>query len=396
MTNLSKKIAALKPREKRFSLVIEKGLTIRVHPSGKKSWVVRVPKNGRVIDLTLGHFPEISLVQAKQLARKHQKRLEVDPIAGYVLRDGFILWCNLKRGRITSYQDEKRRLERYVIQPLGKRPLDEITPPLIIKTVRHLENSGRQATLKRVLMRTREILDLCVYAGYITHNPLLKISKVFAPARVKSMPAIDWKDLPFAMQIIREAPERMRILFLFSLCTMLRPGEVAKLEKSWIQDNTIIIPANQMKKGRPHRVPITTFMAELLEKERRLSPHPRNKYLFAGRTSNSHISKQALAKWLHTSPLKGKLVAHGLRSVARCWLADNEIPFEISEACLSHLVGDRVYRAYQRSDFLEARRPVMERWCSHVLLCAASAGLLTDSPCVSRAIGNFSAQKALC
>ncbi len=346
--------------------------------------------------MTLGHFPDISLQQAKQLARKQQKKLEIDPVGGYVLRDGFVLWCNLKRGRIVSYQDEKRRLERYIIRPLGNRPLDEITPPLIIKTVRHLENSGKQATLKRVLMRTREIMDLCVYAGYIEHNPLSKVSKVFAPARVRPMPAVDWRDLPSVMHVIKTAPERIQILFLFSLCSMLRPGEVAKLEKSWLIDDVINIPAKDMKKGRPHRVPVTSLMFELIDRERKLSPHPRNKYIFSGRGSSSHISKQALAKWLHASPLRGNLVAHGLRSVARCWLADEGVAFEVAEACLSHLVGDRVYRAYQRSDFIDARRIVMERWCSHVLLCAASAGLLTDNPRISRAITQLSGQKIMC
>lgn len=367
-----------------------------MHPSGTKSWVLRIPQNGRVIDKTLGHFPDLSLIQAKQEARKIQKKIEVEPLTGFILRDGFVLWCNLKRGRITSYKDEKRRLLRYVIKPLGKYPIDEITPPLIIKTVRSLEKSGKQATLKRVLMRTREILDLCVFAGYIDHNPLTNVSKVFAPAKVKPMPSVDWRDLPLVMNIIKDAPERIQILFLFSLCSMLRPGEVAKLEKDWIQDDVIHIPASEMKKDRPHRVPVTSFMKELIERENKLSPHPRNRFIFSGRKPQSHISKQTLAKWLHKSPLHDQLVAHGLRSVARCWLADEGIAFEIAEACLSHVVGDRVYRAYQRSDFLEARKPVMERWSSHVLLCAASAGLLSGHPDVSRAISSLSCHKALC
>lgn len=396
MSFTSRNIAALKPRDKRYSLAIEGGLTIRVHPSGSKSWILRTTLNGRVSDKIIGHFPDLSLLQAKQEARKIQKKLEVKPIAGFILRDGFYLWCNLKRGRITSYKDEKRRLLRYVIKPLGKYPIDEITPPLLIKTVRCIEKSGKQATLKRVLMRTREILDLCVFAGYIDHNPLLNVSKAFAPAKVRPVPSVDWRDLPIVMSVIKDAPERIQILFLFSLCSMLRPGEVAKLEKDWIQDDVIHIPASEMKKDRPHRVPVTSFMKELIERENKLSPHPRNKFIFSGRNAQSHISKQALAKWLHQSTLHDRLVAHGLRSVARCWLADEGIPFEIAEACLSHVVGDRVYRAYQRSDFLEARKPVMERWSSHVLLCAASAGLLSEHPDVSRAISSLSCQKALC
>lgn len=392
----SKEIAALKPREKRYSVAIENGLTLRVHPSGSKSWLVRVSQNGRNVDITLGHFPDMGLAQAKQAARRKQKEFDVKPISGYTLKDAFVLWCNLKRGRIVSYKDEKKRIEFYLMRHLGNRQLDEITAPLVIKTVQVIERDGKQSTLKRILMRLREIMELAVCAGYIDANPLHRVSRVFAPARSTAMPSVDWRDLPSTMRIIKNAPIRMQNYFLFSLCSMLRPGEVAKLEKSWIINDVIHIPASEMKKGRPHRVPITSLMKELLKRERMLSPHPKNKYIFAGRASNSHISKQALAKWLHSSSLKGQLVAHGLRSIARCWLADNGINFEIAEACLSHVVGDHVYRAYQRSDFLESRKAVMERWSSYVLFCAASAGILTDFPTNTDILSESSTKLAVC
>ncbi len=361
-------------------MTIEKGLSLRVHPSGVKSWVVRICQSGRVIDITLGRWPDVSLAQAKSLARKKQKAHSVGPVAAYVLKDAFSLWCNLKRGRIVSYADERRRLERYIIKPLGNVQLDSVNAPLIIKTVSHLDKSNKRATLKRVLMRTREILDLAVCAGYIDHNPINRVSRVFAPVKVRSMPAMDWRELPMIMRVVAKAPERIQNFFLFSLCTMLRPGENAKLEKAWIDADTITIPASEMKKGRAHRVPLTFLMRKLIEREKELSPHPRNRYVFAGRDPGSHISKQAIAKWLHDSELKGRLVAHGLRTIARCWLADNDVQFEIAEACLSHQVGDSVYKAYQRSDFLDARRVIMERWCSYILICATSAGILTEIP----------------
>lgn len=392
----SKEIAALKPKEKRYSVAIENGLTIRVHPSGRKSWLVRVSLNGRSIDITLGHFPEMSLAEAKQAARKKQKEFDVKPVGGYTLRDAFVLWSNLKRGRIVSYRDEKRRIEYYLMCHLGSRQLDEITAPLVIKTVQIIEHQGKQSTLKRILMRLREMMELAVCAGYIDANPLHRVSRVFAPARSTAMPSVDWRDLPTVMKVIKDAPIRMQNYFLFSLCSMLRPGEVAKLEKGWIINDVIHIPASEMKKGRPHRVPLSSLMKELLKRERMLSPHPKNKYVFAGRASNSHISKQALAKWLHASSLKGQLVAHGLRSIARCWMADNGVNFEIAEACLSHVVGDHVYRAYQRSDFLESRKAVMERWSSYVLFCAASAGILTDFPTSTGILAESSTKLAMC
>ena len=134
-------------------------------------------------------------------------------------------------------------------------------------------------------------------------------------------------------------------------------------------------------------MPLTPFVLALIEEEKRLSPHPRAAFVFSGRRAGTHVSAQALAKHLHSTELKGKLVAHGLRSIARSWAADSSVPFEVAEACLSHVVGSQVSRAYQRSDFLEARRAVMEAWSSHVAHCAESAGLLHGFPWPERGTG---------
>ena len=376
MTLSSKKIAAMKPRDKRYSVADGNGLTLRVMPSGRKIWYLRTSCSGRVADKRLGELPDMSLMQARQKARRLRKDIGLEPPKGYVLKDAFRLWCRLKKPQIVSYQDERRRLERYIIEPLGNRQLDEITAPLVIRTVQPIEKDGKQATLKRVLMRLREILDLAVCAGYIEHNPLARVSKVFAPPQVKPMPSVDWRELPTVMAVMKEAPERMRVLFLFSLCSMLRPGENASLEKSWITEDAIHIPAEHMKKRRPFRVPLTGFMRELLEREAALSPHPRRAFVFAARVTGRRISAQALAKHLHSTELKGRLVAHGLRSIARSWLADEAVPFDVAEMCLSHDVGTQVSRAYQRSDFFDARRSVMERWSEHVRACAECAGMI--------------------
>ena len=379
----SKKIAALEPREKRYSVAVDKGLTLRVHPSGTKSWVLRIPHNGRIIDITLGRFPDMNLQQAKAECRKQQKAFDIDPIKSYTLNDAFALWCTAKKGHIVSYERERRTINFHLIQYLGRYQLDEITAPLVIKTVRCIEARGHQCTLKHVLMRLREMLDLAVFAGYITHNPISKISKAFAPAVSHPMPSLDWRMLPAVMRVMKNAPPRLQNYFLFSVCSMLRPGEVAMLEKSWIDHDVITIPAESMKKRRQHRVPLSTLMKNLLEREKQFSPHPRNKYVFAGRKSNGHISKQALAKFLLHTDLGGQIVPHGFRSMARCWMADNGVSFEIAESCLSHVAGDKVYRAYQRSDFLDSRRMIMEKWSSYVLFCAASAGLLEDNGVIS-------------
>ena len=346
-------------------------------PSGKKCWVFRLSEAGRVTDRTIGRWPEMSLKAARQEARRRRKEAGLVPQRGYVLEDAWRLWKGLKRGRIVSYRDEKRRMERYVISKLGSRQIDEISAPLVIHTVRHLDAEGKRATLKRVLMRTREVLDLAVCAGFIQHNPIERVSRVFAPPKVRPMPAIGWQELPEAMAIVKNLPERVQQLFFLSLLTMLRPGEVTKIRWSWIDGNVLTIPAQEMKKGRPHRVPLTPLTLKTLSAIKAASPHTRSGFVFPSRWDGSrHISQQTLAKALAGTSLKGRLVAHGLRSIARGWMADRSMPFEAAEACLAHVSGSSVSRAYQRSDYLEVRRQLMADWSSFVADCARSADFL--------------------
>lgn len=377
-------IRTLKPKAKRYSISDGNGLTLRVHPSGTKTWLVRNFIDGKVRDKVIGTWPDMTLMQARAATRRIRKDLELTAPKSYVLRDAFKLWCNLKKGRIVSFADEKRRMENYIIKKLGNIQLDEITAPLVIRTVKQLDEEGKRATLKRVIMRLREMLDLAVCAGYISHNPLSRVSKVFAPCEVTPMPSMDWQQLPDVFDALADAPEKIKVLFLWSLCTLLRPKEATSIQWSWIDADVLTIPAEHMKMKRSFRVPLTTLMLRLLEHQKSISKHPKGKYVFCGRTIGSHISKQALAKYLHESPLKGQLVAHGLRSMGRSWMADQQIPFETAEMCLSHIVGTAVSRAYQRSDFLDQRRSVMERWCAYIFSCAGCAQGFAQIVCGTR------------
>ena len=375
----SRQVEALKPAISRYSVTDGAGLSLRVHPSGVKSWVLRLSEQGKVSDITLGRFPEMSLKAARQEARRRRKAAGLTPQRGYVLNDAFRLWKNLKRGRIVSYREEKKRIEFYVMDHIGNRQLDEVTAPLIIHTVMPIDRAGKRSTLKRILMRTREILDLAVCAGYIPHNPIERVSRVFAPPKTKPMLAINWTELPEAMKIVAKGPRRMQLLFAWSLFSLLRPGETAKLRWDWIEGDVLTIPAHEMKKRRIHRVPLVPIMQKLLEVIKAESPHPRSGFIFPSERNGSiHLSSQALAKFLHSTELKGKLVGHGLRSVARGWMADQELPFEACEACLAHVSGSSVSRAYQRSDYLDTRRRIMTDWCSFVCDCARTAGFLPD------------------
>ena len=95
-------------------------------------------------------------------------------------------------------------------------------------------------------------------AGYLNSNPLAKITKVFPVPTVTHMPSIDWKELPIVVsQIETLAPTKYRLLFYFSLATLLRPKEVVSIRLDWINEEAITIPAEFMKMKRVHRVTLT-------------------------------------------------------------------------------------------------------------------------------------------
>lgn len=377
-------VAGLKPRDKRYSVTIGFGLSLKVQISGAKSWVFRQSINGRVIDTMLGHYPEMSLAEAKQKARKLRQEAGLEPLKGYTFSDAFLLWKNLKKGRLVNYLDEKRRIETHVISKIGRKQIDEITAPLIIQVVRPIEDAGHQATLKNVLMRVNEIMELAVCAGYIRHNPVAKISKVFAPAESTPMPSQPWQKLVEVMNVVAELDEKVQILFLWQLTSMLRPKESVSVRFGWIEGNELMMPSWVMKKRREFHVPVTDFMWMILKKAKKLYGKPRSDFVFAGRKSGKSISPQTLAKKLHNTSLSGELVAHGLRAIGRTWLADQKVRFEVAEACLSHVFGSTSSRVYLRADYYDERVEVMESWSNFVINCAQRSNMTIASGLISK------------
>lgn len=368
------KIEKLQPKDKRYSVSLGNGLTVRVMPSGKISWVVRIPFANYVKDITIGHYPEMNKRQAIHKTRQVRKRYELMPPKGYTFRDAFSLWCSLKRGGIVSYKGEKQRIEKYLLKPLGSYQIDEITAPMVIKLMQPLDKSEKRSTLKRCLMRVREIFNLAVCAGYISHNPMLGLSKLFKAPKVTPRASVDWRNLSLVLDKVASFPNQQKLIFLLSLTTLLRPGEVVKLKWSWINEGKLTIPAEEMKKRREYRVPLSTVSLNLLEQIKTTSKHKRSAFLFSGLKSNRHVCSQFLTNFLRSQhDFKDQLVPHGIRSIGRTWMADQEISYEVAEACLSHVAGDTVSRAYQRSDYYETRKEVMQRWSDYIVSCAPSS-----------------------
>ena len=155
---------------------------------------------------------------------------------------------------------------------------------------------------------------------------------------------------------------RTRQIIIFTILTACRVGETsgAKWSEFDFENNIWSIPPERRKDGKPypHRVPLSRQALEVLKSIERTS-----EFVFA-------INGEEGSKYSLTTMFKRmtgtNATMHGFRSTFRDWAAENEINDSVAEKCLMHSAGNAVVQAYQRSDLLELRRPVMQAWADAV------------------------------
>ncbi len=161
--------------------------------------------------------------------------------------------------------------------------------------------------------------------------------------------------------------EIVRLAFEFLILTAARTGEV--LNATWTEiDKTKTlwtVPADRMKAGREHRVPLSARCMAILERAKVLAAD--STYLFPGRSALKPLSNMVFVMVLRR--MKQTITAHGFRSTFRDWAAEaTSAPREIAEMALAHTLDSKVEAAYRRSDLLDKRRDLMDQWAK---FCAA-------------------------
>ena len=158
-----------------------------------------------------------------------------------------------------------------------------------------------------------------------------------------------------------------RNLILWQLHTMTRPAEaaLARWDEIDYSNKLWVVPANRMKAGTEHKIPLTKQTLSLLHDCKLISVF--SPYIFpADRDPNSHANKASANMALKRMGYQGKQTAHGLRGLARTALSDQGFAYEPSEACLSHKVGNSVSQSYNHSTYLNQRIEIMRWWSDHI------------------------------
>jgi len=380
------------------------GLYLNITDTGARSWILRVMVNGKRRHIGLGAFDDVTLAEAREMAREMRKKIAagVDPVEERMLaraatrderRQGLSFADAFEKYFTDKLESELKNpkhraqwrstLTTYAYPVIGEKPVEQITVDDVLAVLTPIWTSKNE-TATRVRQRIERVLDWAAAVGHRTGaNPALwkgSLQQMLpTPAKVKTVvhqPAVALSEASGWFSILQTREGLAARALAFLALNASRSQEIRKARWDEITFETAIwlIPAEHMKMKTAHRVPLSAAAVRLLREMPRFSgcqfifPSPR-----MGEMSDATLS--AVMKRMHQAEVdagrrgfldpasKRPAVPHGLRSTFRDWVAERtDHPREMAEIALAHEVGNDVERAYRRGDMLEKRRQMMEDW----------------------------------
>lgn len=362
------------------------GLYLVVDPSDARRWIVRVVVKGQKnrrggplrTDFGLGSAELVALSQARERALEYRRMAKqglnprynatreipsFEEVAQQVHIERLPTWKNAKHGAqwINTLRD-------YAFPKIGRMPVDSIGQPEVLMCLSPIWTEKHE-TARRLAQRIKVVLDVARSKGFRSgENPVTAIKEGQVLPKVKAKPkhheAMRWQDVPAFYAALKSKKAMSANALMFTCLTGSRTGEVLGLRWAELDfDQRLwICPAERMKTGEEHRVPLTDEMLAILEPLKALQ----SDYVFEGQKRHQPLSNMSMLMLLRRMQVEGVTV-HGFRSTFRDWAAEvANVPREVAEKSLAHSVGSEVERAYARSDLLDKRRDLMRRWSQFV------------------------------
>lgn len=353
-----------------------------------RRFVFRYSENGKRTDKALGPARKLSLSDAKALAdelrsklalgeeiktrreRKEKENTPDMPVFKTYAIETIDRLQEVKRWRNKKHAQQWRNtIEQYAFPFIGEKPINEITREDVLNILKPIWLEKNE-TASRVRGRLENILAYAVTDGILASNPAAwrgNLDRYLAPQSkvkvVKHHEAMPFEQLQEKVKCLIPANNRTRQVILFTILTASRIGE--SVPACWneidFKNRVWSVPPERRKDGKPfpHRVPLSTQAIDLLNSIER-----QGEKIFEDpdRKASSRYSLTGLLKRMTGTDA----TMHGFRSTFRDWCAENDVPEILAEKSMMHQTGDAVVQAYQRSDLLEQRREVMQRWADAV------------------------------
>jgi len=367
------------------------GLWLQVSETGTKSWLFRFTLNGKARQMGLGPVADVTLSDAREFAADCRKVLRdgKDPIEA---REATRKAATLESAKAISFKEcassyidahkpgwrnskhssqWENTLKDYAYPHFGNMAVASVDTGLVMKAIEPIW-AEKTETASRVRGRIEKILDWAATRGYRQgENPARWRGHLenLLPARssvhtVKHFPALPFEEIGEFMKALRKQESTSARCLEFLILTALRPGTVrmatwneVKLEKGVWE-----VPAEKMKKKRPHRVPLSDAAVAVLEGMAKVRI---SSYVFPGLKPEKPLSNNALDALLERMNYE-HITSHGFRSTFKDWASERTAyPDQVSEMALAHIIKDKVEAAYRRGDLFEKRARLMKDWAEY-------------------------------
>lgn len=372
------------------------GLMLMVRENGVKGWVLRAMVKGKRADIGLGGYPGVTLADARKRAQAMREEIDqgIDPrdkkkaakaelMTFQRAADEYIKlhragWKNAKHA-----QQWENTLATYVFPIIGALPVKDVDNPHVLKVLTPHWNTKNE-TMVRVRSRIELVLAWAMSSGHRERglNPAAwrgnLASSLPKPSKVNNRQhhaAMPWQDVPEFMRKVAHVEGMSARCLEFTILTACRSGEArgATWEEIDLGGKVWNIPADRMKAGRAHRVPLADRVVKLLEALPRIEGET---LVFPGSREKTPLSDMSLTMLLRRHA--PGFTAHGFRSSFRDWAAETtSYPGEVCEMALAHAVGDAVEAAYRRGDLFAKRAALMQDWAAYATKPQEAAGTVT-------------------
>lgn len=403
------KIKSITPTDRTQRLFDGGGLYLEISPKGNRWWRWKYRYAGAEKRLALGVYPDVSLKLARERAAEARRQLAagIDPSAArqaqkeaqqrhteaaadsfeVVMREWYrtVYLPSVSAGQAARTLG---RLERDVLPWIGKEPLNSLTAPKILQTLRRVEARGAIETAHRELQAIGQVFRYAVATGRAERDPTGDLKGALKPFQTRHMPSItEPRRVGALLRAIDgyEGTFHVRCALRLAPLLFVRPGELRAAAWSEFDLDAAEwrIPAVRMKgtladkaKGSDHIVPLARQAVEILRELQPLTGH--KPHLFPSNRGQGRVmSDMTLTAALRRIGFdREEMTAHGFRAMARTMLVERLGWDEsIVEAQLAHRVRDALGRAYNRTQFVEQRRQMMQAWADYLDQLKAGASV---------------------
>lgn len=378
------------------------GLYLTINAAGAKSWLFLFRWEGKLKEMGLGGISTVSLAEARDKATEARKLVKagINPIdarreaeaaaqaePATVQTFGAFADAHIEDIK-AGFRNEKHQAQwsttlKTHAASLRPIPINEVGTEHVLDALKPIWTT-KQETASRLRGRIERVLDAARAKGLRTgENPARWRGHLdhLLPRKQKLQrghhPAMPYTDVPDFIADLRKREAIAAKAMEFLILCASRSGEVIGAEWSEfdLKAKVWTVPAERMKAGRPHRVPLTDRVLAILsdvEASKALGD-----YVFPGARKGRPLSSHAMLMLIRRMD-KEQFTPHGFRSSFRDWAGEcTSFPREIAEAALAHVVGDETERAYRRSDALEKRRKLMDAWAKFTAAPKAKGGNVT-------------------